>query len=49
VWNLYRLAHERTGGRSTLLEWDEEIPTFPVVHREVLKARKYMGAALAQA
>jgi uncharacterized protein (UPF0276 family) len=47
VWNLYRLAHERTGGRSTLLEWDEEIPTFPVVHREVLKARKYMGAALA--
>jgi len=49
VWNLYRLAHERTGGRSTLLEWDEEIPTFPVVHREVLKARKYMGAALAKA
>ena len=47
VWSLYRLAHERTGGRSTLLEWDEEIPTFPVVHREVLKARKYMGAALA--
>jgi uncharacterized protein (UPF0276 family) len=49
VWNLFRLAHERTGGRSTLLEWDEEIPTFPVVHREVLKARKYMGAALAEA
>jgi uncharacterized protein (UPF0276 family) len=49
VWNLYSLAHELTGGRSTLLEWDEEIPTFPVVHREVLKARKYMGAALAEA
>jgi len=49
VWKLFRLAHEQTGGRSTLLEWDEEIPTFPVVHREVLKARKYMGAALAQA
>jgi len=47
VWKLYRLAHEQTGGRSTLLEWDEEIPTFPVVHREVLKARKHMGAALA--
>jgi uncharacterized protein (UPF0276 family) len=47
VWKLFRLAHELTGGRSTLLEWDEEIPTFPVVHREVLKARKYMGAALA--
>jgi len=47
VWKLYRLAHEQTGGRSTLLEWDEEIPTCPVVHREVLKARKHMGAALA--
>jgi uncharacterized protein (UPF0276 family) len=47
VWELYRLAHQLTGGRSTLLEWDEEIPTFPVVHREVLKARKYMEAALA--
>jgi len=49
VWSLFQLAHELTGGRSTLLEWDEEIPTFPVVHREVLKARKYMGAALAKA
>jgi uncharacterized protein (UPF0276 family) len=49
VWSLYQLAHEHTGGRSTLLEWDEEIPAFPVVHREVLKARKYMGAALAKA
>jgi uncharacterized protein (UPF0276 family) len=47
VWKLYRLAHQLTGGRSTLLEWDEEIPAFPVVHREVLKARKYMEAALA--
>lgn len=47
VWKLYRLAHAHTGGRSTLLEWDEEIPEFPVVHREVLKARKHMEAALA--
>jgi uncharacterized protein (UPF0276 family) len=47
VWKLYRLAHQHTGGRSTLLEWDEQIPAFPVVHREVMKARKYMEAALA--
>jgi len=47
VWKLFALAHERTGGRSALLEWDEEIPAFPVVHREVLKARKWMEAALA--
>ena len=47
VWKLFALACERTGGRSALLEWDEEIPAFPVVHREVLKARKWMEAALA--
>jgi uncharacterized protein len=49
VWKLYRLAHRLSGGRSTLLEWDEKIPSFPVVHREVLKARKHMEAALASA
>jgi hypothetical protein len=32
VWELYRLAHELTGGMSTLLEWDAKIPEFPVVH-----------------
>jgi len=49
VWKLYRLAHELSGGRSTLLEWDEQIPSFPVVHREVLKARKHLEAGLATA
>ena len=42
VWELYRLAHQLTGGISTLLEWDAKIPPFPVVHAEVLKARKHM-------
>ncbi|HEV3444394.1 MAG TPA: DUF692 family protein, partial [Gemmataceae bacterium] len=46
VWELYRLAHRRTGGAATLLEWDAKIPPFPVVHAEVLKARNYMSAAL---
>jgi uncharacterized protein (UPF0276 family) len=46
VWELYRLAHQLTGGVSTLLEWDAKIPPFPVVHAEVLKARDYMSAAL---
>ncbi len=44
VWELYRLAHARTGGMSTLLEWDAKIPEFPVVHAEVLKAQQYIGA-----
>jgi uncharacterized protein len=41
VWELYRLAAGRVGGAgvSTLLEWDSNIPEFPVLHAEVLKAR----------
>ncbi|MEX2185669.1 MAG: DUF692 domain-containing protein [Pirellulales bacterium] len=46
VWALYRLAHELTGGASTLLEWDAKIPEFPVLHGEVLKAKRHMAAAL---
>jgi uncharacterized protein (UPF0276 family) len=45
VWELYRLAHELTGGVSTLLEWDAKIPEFPVVFAEVQKANGYMVAA----
>ena len=47
VWELYRLAHELTGGMSTLLEWDAQIPEFPVVHAEVLKARQAIAGGLA--
>ena len=47
VWELYRLAHQKTGGVSSLLEWDAKIPPFPVVHAEVLKARQYMATQLA--
>jgi uncharacterized protein len=43
VWELYRRAHQKTSGVSTLLEWDARIPEFPIVHAEVLKARQYMG------
>jgi uncharacterized protein (UPF0276 family) len=38
VWELYDLASELTGGVSTLIEWDEDLPPFPEVHAEVLKA-----------
>jgi len=44
VWDLYGRAHQLTGGVSTLLEWDAKIPTFPVLHAEVLKARLFLGA-----
>lgn len=46
VWKLYQLAHQRTGGASTLLEWDARIPPFPVLHAEVLKAKRYLGETL---
>ena len=44
VWELYRLAYRLTGGVSTLLEWDAKIPEFPVVHAEVLKAKRIIDA-----
>src|SRR5215831_7144087 len=47
VWKLYRLAHGLTSGVSTLLEWDANIPPFPVLHAEVLKAKLHIGEELA--
>ena len=41
VWKLYRRVYERMGGIATLLEWDEAIPAFDVVHAEARKARQY--------
>lgn len=38
VWELYRRAWARTGPVATLYEWDEDIPSFEVVHAEALKA-----------
>jgi uncharacterized protein (UPF0276 family) len=48
VWQLYRLAHQLTGGASTLLEWDARIPPFAQLRAEVLKAKRYLGEALAR-
>jgi uncharacterized protein (UPF0276 family) len=45
VWRLYQMAHQLTGGVATLLEWDANIPAFPVVHAEVLKAKQYLESA----
>ena len=40
VWELYRLAHRRSPNASTLLEWDDNIPSFDEMHHEALKARE---------
>lgn len=42
VWKLYAKAIEHCGPTATLLEWDANIPSFEEVHREALKARKYL-------
>jgi uncharacterized protein len=41
VWALYQRSCQLTGGRATLIEWDDDIPEFEVVHAEVLKAKAY--------
>ena len=49
VWELYRYSYERTGGVATLLEWDQDIPGFEVVHAEALKARAWREARVQHA
>jgi uncharacterized protein (UPF0276 family) len=39
VWALYREALHRWGPVTTLIEWDEDIPEFPVLAEEAEKAR----------
>jgi hypothetical protein len=51
VWELYRRAWERSGPVATLYEWDENIPSFEVVHAEARKAiaRREASAAVGAA
>jgi len=44
VWSLYARAIERCGPTATLLEWDDNIPTFEEVHAEAMKAAKFLNA-----
>ncbi len=40
VWDLYEHAVRRFGAASTLIEWDDQIPDFDVLHAEALHAKK---------
>jgi uncharacterized protein (UPF0276 family) len=44
VWQLYAKAIELVGPTATLLEWDDRIPSFDEVHKEALKAQRYVPA-----
>jgi hypothetical protein len=48
VWKLYERALERTGPVPTLLEWDDQVPSFDQVHAEALKANRYLNPAAMQ-
>jgi hypothetical protein len=42
VWKLYEYAITRVGKTATLLEWDAHIPSFDEVHKEALKANRFV-------
>jgi len=46
VWKLYQLAQNLTGGVSTLLEWDANIPEYPELVTELFKAKTVMQGHL---
>src|ERR1700691_3654197 len=45
VWKLYSRAIGRAGLTATLLEWDDNIPSFDEVRDEALKANRYLATA----
>ncbi len=47
VWKLYERAIHRAGHTATLLEWDDGIPSFQEVHREALKANRFLAEQIA--
>jgi uncharacterized protein len=47
VWDLYRRAVGRFGSVSTLVEWDENIPTWSVLSEEAARARSLRREVLA--
>lgn len=49
VWHLYKLAQELSGGVSTLLEWDANIPDFPDLVAELNKAEGALRGIIPEA
>ncbi len=48
VWDLYRRSLARCGSVSTLVEWDDAIPSWDVLAAEAQRARAERAAVLAQ-
>ena len=45
VWNLLERTLERAGPRPTLVEWDNDVPEWPVLFAEAEKAEAYLSRA----
>ncbi|UTW54170.1 DUF692 domain-containing protein [Kordiimonas sp. SCSIO 12610] len=43
VWALYRRLIERSGEKPSLIEWDNNIPDFDILHNEASKAQAIMA------
>lgn len=43
VWKLYEIVYQKTGGVSTLLEWDDNFVSFEETWQEALKAKQYQS------
>lgn len=42
VWELYIHALSRAGAKPTLIEWDNDVPTWAVLHGEALSAERHL-------
>jgi uncharacterized protein (UPF0276 family) len=45
VWSLYEQVLARTGAMPTLIEWDSEVPAYPVLREQARLAERRLGAA----
>jgi hypothetical protein len=43
VWDLYRATLEHAGAVSTIIEWDTNIPAWPVLYKESERARSILS------
>jgi uncharacterized protein (UPF0276 family) len=49
VWALYEAVISRIGPTPTLVEWDNDVPAWPVLHAEARRADRHMASARARA
>jgi len=47
VWELYEYVLARTGPVPTLIEWDNDVPDWPILRKEALTAERLLTAARA--